>query len=82
MFQEAEDSRWLLFFDEADALFGKRTDVNDAHDRYATLVIDYLLQRVEGSTGLSILASNSQPRIDPAVLRRARVWWPPRFPEE
>ena len=82
VFQEAQDSHSLLFFDEAEALFGKRTDVEDAHDRYANLVINYLLQRVEGSTGLSILASNSQPRIDPAVLRRARVVWPPRFPEK
>ena len=82
VFQQAEDAQWLLFFDEADALFGKRTDVEDAHDRYANLVIDYLLQRVEASMGLSILASSSQPRIDPAVLRRARVVWPPRFPEK
>jgi len=82
VFQQAENSQWLLFFDEADALFGKRTDVKDAHDRYANLVIDYLLQRVEASSGLSILALSSHPRIDPALLRRASVVWPPRLPEQ
>jgi len=58
IFQEAESSNSLLFFDEADALFGKRTEVKDSHDRYANLEVNYLLQQIEGFRGIVILASN------------------------
>jgi AAA+ superfamily predicted ATPase len=71
-FDEAERGSAVLFFDEADALFGKRTEVRDAHDRYANLEVNYLLQRVETFTGLVILASNRQSGIDEAFLRRLR----------
>lgn len=60
----------ILFFDEGDALFGKRTEVKDAHDRYATLETSWLLQRMEGYGGLSILAVNTDATIDPAFVRR------------
>jgi len=60
----------VLFFDEADALFGKSTAVKDAHDRYANLEIAYVLGRVADSDGLAILGSNLQPRIDDTLLRR------------
>ena len=62
----------MLFFDEADALFGKRTEVKDAHDRYANLEVNYLLQRMETFTGLVILATNRQSALDEAFLRRLR----------
>jgi SpoVK/Ycf46/Vps4 family AAA+-type ATPase len=62
----------VLFFDEADALFGRRTEVRDAHDRYANLEINYLLQRVETFTGLVVLATNRQAALDEAFLRRLR----------
>ena len=71
-FEEAERASAVLFFDEADALFGKRTEVRDAHDRYANLEVNYLLQRVETFTGLVILASNRQSELDEAFLRRLR----------
>ena len=71
-FDEAERGSAVLFFDEADALFGKRTEVRDAHDRYANLEVSYLLQRVETFTGLVLLASNRQAAIDEAFLRRLR----------
>ncbi|HET8606915.1 MAG TPA: ATP-binding protein [Gaiellaceae bacterium] len=71
-FDEAERAGAVLFFDEADALFGKRTEVRDAHDRYANLEVNYLLQRVETFTGLVILASNRQAALDEAFLRRLR----------
>ena len=71
-FDEAERAGAVLFFDEADALFGKRTEVKDAHDRYANLEINYLLQRVETFTGLVILATNRQSALDEAFLRRLR----------
>jgi SpoVK/Ycf46/Vps4 family AAA+-type ATPase len=61
-----------LLFDEADALFGKRTEVRDAHDRYANLEVNYLLQRVETFTGLVILATNRGSAMDEAFLRRLR----------
>ncbi|NJM38803.1 MAG: ATP-binding protein [Akkermansiaceae bacterium] len=70
IFDQAEDKDWILFFDEADALFGKRTSVKDAHDRYANQEVSYLLQRVEGFSGLVILASNFRNNIDDAFLRR------------
>jgi DNA polymerase III delta prime subunit len=70
IFDEAEDSQAILFFDEADALFGKRTEVKDAHDRYANIEVNFLLQRVEQYKGVVILASNLQRNLDEAFLRR------------
>ena len=70
LFDAAERSGWILFFDEADALFGKRTGVSDAHDRYANQEVSYLLQRIEGFDGVVILASNLRHNIDDAFLRR------------
>jgi Ni,Fe-hydrogenase III small subunit len=73
VFDEAERARVALFFDEADALFGKRTEVRDSHDRYANITVDYLLQRLEGFGGLAILATNFSSNIDDAFLRRVRI---------
>jgi hypothetical protein len=70
VFEAAEQHQWILFFDEADALFGKRTSVSDAHDRYANQEISYLLQRIEDYAGVVILASNLRHNIDDAFLRR------------
>jgi adenylate kinase family enzyme len=70
IFHEAEQTQTLLFFDEADALFGKRTEVKDAHDRYANIEVNYLLQRVEQYEGVVILATNLQQNLDDAFLRR------------
>lgn len=70
LFAQAENKDWILFFDEADALFGKRTNVRDAHDKYANQEVSYLLQRVESYNGLVILASNFKNNIDDAFLRR------------
>jgi AAA+ superfamily predicted ATPase len=71
-FDEAERASAVLLFDEADALFGKRTEVRDSHDRYANLEVSYLLQRVETFTGLVILATNRRAALDEAFLRRLR----------
>lgn len=70
IFQQAEHKKWLLFFDEADALFGKRTKVEDAHDRYANQEVSYLLQRIEDFEGLIILATNFKSNLDEAFTRR------------
>ncbi len=70
LFDKARHKKWILLFDEADALFGKRTDVKDAHDRYANQEVSYLLQRVEEFDGLVILASNFKANMDEAFLRR------------
>ena len=70
LFAKAENKDWILFFDEADALFGKRTNVRDAHDKYANQEVSYLLQRVETYDGLVILASNLRSNIDDAFVRR------------
>jgi ATPase family associated with various cellular activities (AAA) len=70
LFDKAQDKNWILFFDEADALFGKRTGVRDAHDKYANQEVSYLLQRVESYPGLVILASNFKTNIDDAFMRR------------
>ncbi len=70
LFAKAENKDWILFFDEADALFGKRTNVRDAHDKYANQEVSYLLQRVEGYNGLVILATNFKNNIDSAFIRR------------
>ena len=72
LFDAAEDSGAILFFDEADALFGKRSEVRDSHDRYANIEINYLLQRMEEYRGLAILATNRKSLLDPAFLRRLR----------
>src|SRR5256884_8036994 len=70
VFNAAKDSCAVLFFDEAGALFGKRTEVKDSHDRYANIEINYLLQRSEKYAGLTILASGNRTRIDKRLLRR------------
>ncbi len=72
VFAEAESSNALLFFDEADALFGKRTEVRDAHDRYANVGTAFLLQRIEEYDGIVILATNLQKNMDDAFVRRLR----------
>jgi ATPase family associated with various cellular activities (AAA) len=70
LFAEAEESNVILFFDEADALFGKRSEVQDAHDRHANVETSYLLQRMEEYEGVSILATNLRRNMDDAFLRR------------
>jgi hypothetical protein len=72
LFDRADISDTILFFDEADALYGKRTEVKDAHDRYANLEISYLLERMERFKGLAILATNRKKDLDDAFLRRLR----------
>ena len=72
VFDVCEDSGAVLFFDEADALFGSRTQVKDAHDRFANIEIDYLLQRIERFDGVAILATNRRHDLDTAFLRRLR----------
>jgi len=73
VFAAARQADAVLLLDQADALVGRRTDVRDAHDRYANLDINYLLQRIEDYAGLVVLTSNDAQRIDPAFLRRLRV---------
>lgn len=80
LFDKARNKNWILFFDEADALFGKRTDVKDAHDRYANQEVSYLLQRVENYSGLVILSSNFKNNIDDAFVRRFNSIIPFPFP--
>lgn len=70
VFDQAENRDWILFFDEADALFGKRTDINSSNDRFANQEVAYLLQRIEDHNGVVILASNLKDNIDKAFLRR------------
>ena len=70
IFDEAETTNAILFFDEADALFGKRSEVRDAHDRYANIEISYLLQRMEEYDGIVILATNLRKNMDEAFVRR------------
>jgi ATPase family associated with various cellular activities (AAA) len=82
IFRGAEESQALLFFDEADALFGKRTEVKDAHDRYANIEVNYLLQRVEQYKGVVILATNMQRNLDEAFLRRIQEVIEFPFPDE
>jgi hypothetical protein len=72
LFDAAEDGGAILLFDEADALFGKRSEVKDSHDRYANIEINYLLQRMEAFRGLAILATNMKSALDSAFLRRLR----------
>ncbi len=73
VFDAAEAGGCVLFFDEADALFGKRSEVKDSHDRYANAEISYLLQRMESFSGLAILATNLKSHLDTAFLRRIRT---------
>jgi hypothetical protein len=73
LFEEAQQSGAILFFDEGDALFGKRTEVKDAHDRYANMEAAYLLQRIEAYDGVTILATNLLQNIDEALFRRISV---------
>ncbi len=82
IFEEAERSNAILFFDEADALFGKRSEVKDAHDRYANVEIGYLLQKMEEHEGIAILATNLGKNIDDAFLRRMHFIVEFPFPEE
>ena len=72
VFDAAEQSGAILLFDEADALFGKRSEVSDSHDRYANLEVSYLLQRMEAYRGLAILTTNMRSALDQAFLRRLR----------
>jgi ATP-dependent 26S proteasome regulatory subunit len=96
VFDAAEQSGAILFFDEADALFGKRSEVKDSHDRYANIEVNYLLQRMEDYRGLAILATNRKSALDSAFMRRLRfvvdfpfpsaearrdIWWKV-FPQE
>jgi len=82
LFNAADQANAVLFFDEADALFGKRTEVKDSHDRYANLEISYLLQKMEQYQGIAILASNLRQNLDDAFVRRLAfiVHFP--FPDE
>jgi DNA polymerase III delta prime subunit len=84
LFERANNKDWILFFDEADALFGKRTSVRDAHDKYANQEVAYLLQRIENHNGLVILASNFKSNIDEAFIRRFQsvIYFPTPTPVE
>ena len=82
IFHEAQASSAILFFDEADALFGKRTEVKDSHDRYANIEVSYLLQKMEEYDGIAILATNLRQNIDGAFLRRMQSIIEFPFPDE
>ncbi|MCX5745272.1 MAG: ATP-binding protein [Proteobacteria bacterium] len=84
IFDEAQDAHAMLLFDEADSLFGKRTELKSAQDRFANLVVNYLLQRMETFDGVSVLTTNAEAAIDPALQRRLnfRVRFPEPEPEE
>jgi SpoVK/Ycf46/Vps4 family AAA+-type ATPase len=84
VFDQARHKNWILFFDEADALFGKRTQVSSSHDRFANQEVSYLLQRVEDHPGLVILATNLKANIDEAFARRFQsvVHFPMPDPEQ
>jgi len=82
IFAEAASSNAILFFDEADALFGKRSEVRDSHDRYANIEISYLLQRMEAYEGVTILATNLRANLDEAFTRRLQFVVDFPFPEE
>jgi DNA polymerase III delta prime subunit len=81
VFDEAATSNAILFFDEADALFGKRSEVRDSHDRYANIEVGYLLQRMEDYEGITILATNARASMDPAFVRRMAFSVDFPFPE-
>jgi SpoVK/Ycf46/Vps4 family AAA+-type ATPase len=82
IFTEAETSNAILFFDEADALFGKRSGVKDSHDRYANIEVGYLLQRMEEYDGVVILATNLRKNMDEAFVRRLQFTVEFPFPDE
>jgi len=82
IFKEAQDSNSILFFDEADAIFGKRSEVRDSHDRYANIEIAYLLQKMEEYQGVVILATNLRKNLDEAFARRMHFSVEFPFPEE
>jgi SpoVK/Ycf46/Vps4 family AAA+-type ATPase len=82
IFKEAETSNAILFFDECDAIFGKRSEIKDSHDRYANLEISYLLQKLEEHKEIVILASNLAQNIDDAFTRRMQFWVEFPFPDE
>jgi SpoVK/Ycf46/Vps4 family AAA+-type ATPase len=73
LFTLAETKGWILFIDEADAIFGKRTQVKDAHDRYANVEVSYLIEKIEAYNGLIILSTNRKSNIDPGFLRRLQT---------
>lgn len=81
VFDAAEEGASILLFDEADALFGKRSEVKDSHDRYANIEVSYLLQRMEAYRGLAILTTNRRDALDTAFLRRIRFVIEFPFPE-
>lgn len=70
LFEKASQKDWILFFDEADAIFGKRTNIKDAHDKYANQEVSYLLQRIEAYPGLVILSSNLKTNSESSYIRR------------
>ncbi len=82
IFSEAQSSNAILFFDEADAIFGKRSEVKDAHDRYANIEVSYLLQRMEAYNGVTILATNLRANLDEAFTRRLQFAVDFPFPDE
>src|SRR4030065_1347981 len=82
IFNEAEASNAILFFDEADALFGKRSEVRDSHDRYANIEVAYLLQKMEDYDGVVILANNLRKNMDEAFARRMHFTIEFPMPEE
>jgi hypothetical protein len=84
VFDLAENKNWILFFDEADALFSKRTGVSNSHDRYANQETAYLLQRIEDFKGIAVLATNLKTNIDDAFSRRFQsiIYFPIPQPEE
>jgi hypothetical protein len=82
VFDAAEDGGAILLFDEADALFGKRSEVKDSHDRYANIEVGYLLQRMEAYRGLAILTTNLKESLDPSFLRRIRFTVTFPFPDQ
>ena len=81
VFDAAEAGATILLFDEADSLFGKRSDVKDSHDRYANMEVGYLLQRMEAYQGLAILTTNLKDSLDNAFLRRIRFLVKYTFPD-
>lgn len=82
IFREAQTSNAILFFDEADALFGKRSEVRDSHDRYANIEIGYLLQKMEEFDGIAVLATNLRKNMDEAFVRRMQFTVEFPFPDE
>jgi hypothetical protein len=82
IFSAAENSNAILFFDEADALFGKRSEIRDSHDRYANVEVSYLLQKMEEYEGISILATNLRQNLDDAFVRRLQIIVEFPFPDE